>query len=51
MEAFMNWENSSFGLLEDPGVGREGRAWISSSSSSSSSLSAKSTLQMKLKIG
>ena len=42
----MNWENSSFGLLEDPGVGREGRAWISSSSS----LSAKSTLQMKLKI-
>ena len=43
----MNWENSSFGLLEDPGVGREGRAWISSSSSS---LSAKSTLQMKLKI-
>jgi len=45
MEAFMNWENSSGGPLEGPGLGREdreGRAWISSS------LSAKSTLQMKL---
>ena len=44
MEAFMNWVNSSFGLLEGPAAGR-GRAGISSSS-----LSAKSTLQMKLKI-
>ena len=47
MEAFMNWENSSLGLLEDPGVGREGRE---GRAGISSSLSAKSTLQMKLKI-